>query len=106
MQESPLVPFPPEPTREEDEEQVSDNYQHIAYPDAGNEPKDNDWDEKGNAKPYVLLLIVRSSHRVEDSGQYDHCKSDRKYHRDFRGNICARGKSSSQQGRRKQEGAD
>jgi hypothetical protein len=45
MQESPLMPLPPEPTGEEDEEHVSDDYQNVAEPDARYDPKHSNWED-------------------------------------------------------------
>ena len=56
------MPLPPEPTREEDEEQISDDYEHVADPDARYEPKDNNWEEQAYAKSYFLLLVICCSH--------------------------------------------
>jgi hypothetical protein len=53
------MPFPPEPTREEDEEQVRDDYQRVCEPDARYESEDSDWEDQANAKRYFLLLIIR-----------------------------------------------
>ena len=53
------MPFPPEPTREEDEEQIRDDYQRVSEPDACYKSEDSNWEDQANAKRYFLLLIIR-----------------------------------------------
>src|SRR5438445_5577092 len=58
LQETPLMPLPPEPTPEEDDEQISNNNQQVSKSDARYEPKENNREEQTNAEGYLVLLVV------------------------------------------------
>src|SRR2546425_7353626 len=97
MQESPLVPFPPEPTREEDEEEISDNYQRIGEANACYQTENGDWKDQSYAKRYLLFLIVHSSHRLVSSRQDERSKYDVQHEGEFCGKICSCCDSSSEE---------